>query len=110
MKINPKINKKVTESVADCRKVLTDATIDLLRMIAEPAQDVMFGKTLIMFQRYNDKTTETVLAGSIAYMDGRGGDDFYIYRLGEKYGSSIFLSLDNLRLIYNEVRKLVREE
>ena len=110
MKINPKINKRVNESVADCRKVITDATIELLKMIAEPAQDVVFDSVLIMHQRYNSRATETILANEIAYMDGRGGDGFYIIRMGERCRSSLFLSLDSLLLIYNEVKKVVQAE
>lgn len=110
MKINSKINKRVNESVAECRRVITEATIELLKKIAEPAQDVAFDNILIMHQRYNSKTTETFLASRIAYMDGRGGDGFYIFRIGERCGSSLFLSLDNLMLIYNEVKKVVKAE
>ena len=36
MKINPKINKRVNDSVAECRKVIVNATIELMKEIAEP--------------------------------------------------------------------------
>lgn len=110
MKIYAKINKRVNESVAECRKVIVEATIELMRKIAEPGQDVVFNKILIMHQRNSANTTETLLADRIAYMDGRDGNSYYVFRMGDKYGSNIFVSLDNLMLIYNEVKKVVEAE
>ena len=110
MKINPKINKRVKDSVAECRKCLTDATIELLKMIAEPGQDVVFDKILILHQERSGMT-ETVLANRIAYCTGRGDSEFYILGMGEDgTASNMFLSLSNLQTIYNDVRKVVREE
>lgn len=109
MKINAKINKRVNESVADCRKVLVDATIELLKKIAEPGQDVVFGKILIM-HHFKGGNSETWLADRIAYMDGRGDEPFFITNFGDDYpASSFFISLDHLQTIYEEVRRIVRE-
>jgi len=109
MKINPKINKRVNESVADCRKVLTNATIDLLKMIAEQGQDVVFGKILIM-HHFKGGNSETWLADRIAYASGKNGNDFFITALGDDYpASSAFISLDNMQIIYDEVRRIIRE-
>ena len=110
MKINPEIKKRVNESVAECRKVIVEATIELMRKIAEPGQDIVFNKILIMHQRNSANTTETFLADRIAYMDGRDGNSYYVFRMEDKYGSNIFVSLDNLMLIYNEVKKVVAAE
>ena len=108
MKINSKINKRVNESVADCRRVLTEATIELLKQIgAESGQDVMFGKVLIM-HHFKGGNSETALADRIAYMEGHG-DNYIITTLGNDHpASSFFMSLDNLQTIYNEVRNIVR--
>lgn len=107
MKINPKINKRVNESVAECRKVIVNATIELMKKIAEPGQEVFFDKILIM-HHFKGGNSETWLADRISYGNGRGGNDFFITNLGDDYpASSFFLSLDHLQTIYNEVRKIV---
>ena len=111
MKINSKINKRVNESVAECRKVITEATIELLKKIgAEVGQDVVFRHTLIL-HNFKNETSETILADSIAYMDSQKGSQFYVTQFNDEYwGSSCFLSIDNMLRIYNEVRSLVRSE
>ena len=110
MKINAKINKRVNESVADCRKVLTEATIELLKKIARPGDDVFFDRTLFLYQT-KDNVSETILINNIVYSNGRGGQEFYIVSMGDDNRfckSDIMLSLSNLQVIYEEVRKLVR--
>ena len=108
MKINSKINKRVNESVADCRKAITEATIELLKMIAEPGQEVVFGKVLFM-HNFKGGNSETWLADRISYCDGRGDNDFFITNMDDDFpASSFFISLDNLIRIYEEVRKVVR--
>ena len=111
MKINPKINKRVNESMADCRKVLTEATIELLKSLkAEDSQDVLLGRILILYQSNGDVST-TVLADKIAYLSGRGDSPFYLVYIGDACtGSSLTLSISNMQIIYDEVRRLVREE
>lgn len=111
MKINPKINKRVNDSVADCRKVITEATIDLLKKLGvEVGQDVVFRHTLIL-HNFKNETSETILADRIAYMDSRNGSQFYVTQFNDEYwGSSCFLSIDNMLRIYDEVRRLVRSE
>ncbi len=111
MKINPKINKRVNDSVAECRKVLTDATIELLKKIAEPGQDVLFDRTLIIHQKNKD-FSETFIVDRIAYSGGRGDSEFYIISMedGDEFcKSDIMLSLSNLQVIYEEVRKIIRK-
>ena len=111
MKINSKINKRVNESVAECRKVITEATIELLKKIgAEVGQDVVFRHTLIL-HNFKNETSETILADRIAYMDSQNGSQFYVTQFDDEYwGSSCFLSIDNMLRIYDEVRSLVRSE
>ena len=109
MKINAKINKKVNDSVADCRRVIVDATIDLLKSIgAESGENVSFSKTLFLYQ-HKDNSTETILADRIAWCDGRGDQSFYMIEMdGKMYTSDIMLSLSSLMIVYKEVKKVVR--
>ena len=111
MKINSKINKRVNESVAECRKAITESTIELLKKLgAEVGQDVVFRHTLIL-HNFKNETSETILADRIAYMDSRNGSQFYVTQFNDEYwGSSYFLSIDNMLRIYNEVKRLVRSE
>lgn len=111
MKINSKINKRVNESVAECRRVITEATIELLKKLgAEAVQDVVFRHTLIL-HNFENETSETILADRIAYMDSGNGSQFYYTQFNDEYwGSSCFLSIDNMLRIYDEVKCLVRSE
>lgn len=106
MRIDSKITNKVNESVAECRKCLTDATIALLKTLgAESGQDVLFGKMLIL-HHFKGGNSETMLADRIAYMEGA----YIITTLaGNHPASSYFISIDNLQTIYNEVRNIVRK-
>ena len=110
MKINSKINKRVNESVAECRKVIVEATINLLKSIgAESGQDVTFSKTLFLFQ-HKENTTETIIADRIAWCDGRGDKSFYMLEMnGNMHTSDMMLSLSSLMIIYKEVKKIVKE-
>ena len=110
MKINAKINKKVNESVAECRKVIVDATIELLKSIgAESGQDVVFSKTLFLYQ-HKENTIETILADRIAWCDGRGDQSFYMIEMdGKMYTSNGMLSLSSLMVVYKEVKNVVRK-
>ena len=109
MKINPKINKQVNDSVAECRKVIVEATISLLKSIgAESGQDVMFPKTLFLFQ-HKENTTETIVADRIAWCDGRGDKSFYMLEMDGKMNTSdMMLSLSSLMIVYKEVKEVVR--
>ena len=108
MKINPKINKRVNESVADCRKVLTEATIELLKKIAEPNQVVVFNRILILYPS-NGNVTATVLADRIVFEDKTSQPFYLVYMDDESTSSSYFLSLSNMQIIYDEVRRVIRE-
>ena len=110
MRINPKINKRVNESVAECRKVLIDATIDLLKQIdANRGEDVLFGKILIFFQM-NKNVSETITCDRIAYCESNNDNNFFLLYLNDKpQKNSYMISLSNLQYIYNEVRRLVRK-
>ncbi len=109
MKINPKINKRVNESVAKCRRVLTDAIIEQLKSIgAKNGQDVSFGKMLFMFQSKGN-TTETIICNTIAYED-RCSNPYLIVRQGDSYHSSDFMSIDSLLVVFNAVKAVVRSE
>lgn len=108
MKINSKINKRVNESLAECRRVLTEATIELLKTIgAEEGQDVVFDNPLVLSNGDKKNITLTV-ADRIAYA-GRGEEQYFIILLdSDAAGSSVFLPLSHMQTIYNEVRKIVR--
>lgn len=109
MKINPKINKRVNESVAECRKVLVDAIIELLKSIgAERGEEVSLGKMLFMFQS-KDNTTETIICDMIAYED-RCSNPYLIVSQDDSCHSSPFLSIDSLLLIFDTVKAVVRSE
>lgn len=109
MKINPRINKQVNESVAECRQCIVNATIELLKKLgATHGQTVALRKVLFVHQ-FKYGRSETRPADTIWYFDNNGrrfctcfGDDYY--------ASSDVLTIDNLLLVYNEVKRLVREE
>ena len=97
MKIKPSVNKNVTAAVQNCREVLVNETIGLLKqMRAEQGQDVLLGKALFLYQ-HKGNTTETVVCDRI------GSDEYVPPR------SDMFLTIDSLRTIYEEVRRVVRE-
>lgn len=109
MKIKSSIGKNVNIAVQNCREVLVQETISLLKQIgAEGSQDVLLKKSMFLYQR-KDNTTETVVCDRIAY-GGRPGMPFYIVSMnGEMCRSSLFLSLDSLQAVYEAVRKVARE-
>ena len=111
MKIKTKTNKRVNNAVAECRKAITESTIELLKQLgAEVGQDVVFHHTLIL-HNFKNETGETILADRIAYMDSRNGSQFYVTQFNDEYwGSSCFLSIDNMLRIYDEVKRLVLSE
>ena len=113
MKIKPSVNKNVTEAVKNCREVLVNETIGLLKqMRAEQGQDVLFKKALFLYQ-HKGNTTETVVCDRISYCESRSGNGYYVVSMGEDahipYQSDMFLTIDSLRTIYEEVRRVVRE-
>lgn len=113
MKIKTSIGKNVSAAVANCREVLVNETIGLLKqMRAEPGQDVLFKKALFLYQ-HKDNTTETVVCDRIAYAGREGSESYYIVSMGsDEYvppRSDMFLSLDSLQAVYGEVRRVVRE-
>ena len=110
MKINTKINTRVNESVAECRKVLVDATIELLKSIgAETGQDVVFKKMLFLFQ-HKENTTETIVCDRIMICHEKSAHQYYFVSLDDNKAcqTSDMLSLSTLQIIYEEVRNLVR--
>ena len=114
MKIKPSVNKNVTAAVKNCREVLVSETIGLLKQIgAEQGQDVLFRKMLFLYQ-HKGNTTETIICDRIAYCGvGRNGNGYYMVSMGkDEYvapASDLFLSLSSLQIIYDEVRRVVRE-
>ena len=111
MKIDSKINKRVNESVANCRKVITEATIELLKKIGvNRGEFVSFGKIMIFYQM-KDNLSETITCDRISYCDDENGDSFFLLYMSDKpQKNSYVLSLSNLQYVYNEVRRLVREK
>lgn len=113
MKIKSSVNKNVSAAITNCREVIVNETIGLLKQLgAEQGQDVLFKKMLILFQTKSDGTSETIVCDRIAYED-HTQFPYLLVSMGagsyEAYGSSYFLSLSNLEAIYNEVRRVVRE-
>ena len=112
MKIKPSIGKNVSVAVSNCREVLVQETINLLKQIgAEDGQDVLLGQMLFLYQRKGN-TTETVVCDRIAYGSDTCASRFYFVSMDDNKmcQSSIFLSIDSLMAIYEAVRKVVREE
>lgn len=113
MKINPKHNKEVNNAIHQLRMTLVKETIALMRQIgADTGDDVTFDNVLIMYQR-DSGMMRTILCDRISFAYVKNGDkDYYIVSLdyGEKkyIESSLSLSLDNMKLIYDEVYKVVR--
>lgn len=111
MRIKASIGKNVSVAVGNCREVVVQQTIELLKTMGAPdGQDVLLGTLLFLFQRKGN-TTETVVCDRIAYSSGRDGTAYYIVSmLGDMCRSDLFLSLDSLLAVYEAVRKVVREE
>ena len=111
MKINPKITEQVNNSVNECRKVLVSSTIELLRQIckSESYEVVVFSRILFLYQTKNN-VSETILADRIEYNWETNPDYFFVCMDDSRTCQcSANLSLSNLQVIYEEVRKLVRE-
>lgn len=114
MKIKPSVNNNVNAAIENCRKVIVNETIGLLKQLgAETGQDVLFKKTLILFQTKPNGTSETILCDRVTYED-RTASPLLLVSMGAEtytpYSSSHYMSLSNLEAIYNEVRRVVREE
>jgi hypothetical protein len=112
MKIKSSVGKNVNAAVANCRKVLVEENVNLLKSIgAEDGQDVLLGQMLFLYQRKGN-TTETVVCDRIAYGSEKCASRFYFVSIDDNKmcQSSIFLSIDSLMAIYEAVRKVVREE
>ena len=110
MKINPKINKRVNDSVEECHKVITEATVELLKSIgAECGEDVSLRNTLFLFQNKDNNTTKTIVFNMVAYED-RGSKPYLIVRHGDSYHASYFMSINNLLTIFYAVKAVVRSE
>lgn len=110
MNVNRKITKKVDESVLECRKNIVNATIELLKSIgAESGEDVLFRKTLFIFQ-HKENTTETIVCDRIMFGHDKAATQYYFVSMdGDKWcRGSYQLSLDSLNIIYKEVLKVVR--
>lgn len=114
MKIKSSIGKNVNEAVKNCREVLVNETVNLLKqMRVEPGQEVLFKRALFLYQ-HKGMTTETIVCDRIAYAGREGSEPYYIVSMGkDEYvspKSNLFLSTDSLQGIYEEVRRVVREE
>lgn len=113
MKIKPSVNKNVTEAVKNCREVLVSETIGLLKQIgAEQGQDVLFRRALFLYQ-HKGNTSETIVCDRISYVENRSGNGYYMVSMGkDEYVapvSDMFMTIDSLRAVYEEVRRVVRE-
>ena len=109
MKIHPRHNKAVAEAGHQMRKVLTEQTIELLKLIgAEDCQDVLLNNLLIMHDRKKNGLTETILADRICYCDN-GSSPYYLLECNGKPTVSYYMTLSNMETVYNEVYKVVRK-
>lgn len=111
MKIKPSVNKNVTAALKNCREVLVSETIGLLKQIGvEQGQDVLFERALFLYQ-HKGNTTETIVCDRIAYVESRGGNGYYLVSMGkDEYvapASDTFMTIDSLRAVYEEVRRVV---
>lgn len=112
MKIKPSIGKNVSVAVGNCREVLEQETINLLKQIgAEGGQYVLLGQILILYQRKGN-TTETVVCDRIVYGTDKYARRCYFVSMDDNKmcQSSVFLSIDSLMAIYEAVRNVVRKE
>lgn len=104
----------MNEAVKNCREVLANETVNLLKqMRVEPWQEVLFKRALFLYQ-HRGTTTETIVCDRIAYGGREGSEPYYIVSMGkDEYvspESNLSLSTDSLQDIYEEVRRVVREE
>ena len=109
MKVNPKTNARVKDSVNECRRALVTSIVDLLKQLGvESCEDKSLGKMLIMHQGYGAES-RTYIADSIAYNERGKGTTYLFLWHGDNRDcvSDLNLSLDSLQYIYKEVRKLV---
>lgn len=112
-KIKQSINQNVMAAVSNCREVLVNETVNLLKVIgAEQGQDVVFRKVLFLYQ-HKGNTTETIICDRISYAGREGSTPYYVVSMGmDVYYSPVsntFLSLSSLQAIYDEVKRVVRE-
>ena len=103
----------MSTAVTNCREVLVNETINLLQLMgAEPGQDVVLKNVLFLYQ-HKGNTTETIVCNRIAYAGREGSQPYYIVSMGkDEYvapRSDLYLTLDSLQAIYDEVRRVVRE-
>lgn len=111
MKINPRINKQVSNAIGECYKVLANAIAEMLKQIgAESDQKVSLNKTVFMFQSFNN-TTNTIIANHVVYCDRRSEVPYIFLYMGDDcVASDATLTLSSLEIIYNEVRRIVRSK
>ncbi len=115
MKISPKINKRVNKSVAECRRVLTDAIIELSKSIgAENGQDISINPVPVVIpkiEHHGRITYETRVFNTIAYEDNRQGYQYFM--VSGEYGAietSTFMPVDGILAVYDSLKKTVGKE
>ena len=111
MKINPKITKRVNDSVCECRKVLVSSIIELLKSISKTdGYDVIVFNDVLFLYQSKGNTTETILVDRIEFNYLHQPTFFFVLMddVPKMCKSSNELSLTNLMIIFEEVRKLVR--
>ncbi len=109
MKINPKYNKQVNDSVAECRRTIVNAIIELMKLIGANSGDIVgFGRILFLYQT-KDNVSETILADRIIWCTGLNNTTYLLTSLDENFATTdCQLSLSNLQAIYEEVHRIVR--
>lgn len=118
MRIKSSIGKNVAAAMNDCRKVIVKETINLLKQIgAEPGQDVKLGKMLILMHQQPDGMTETVLCDRVAYSKSCDGSEYISTCFTDAFKfcrvsysqTTAGLALQDLQIIFEEVKRVVRK-
>lgn len=107
MKIKPSVNRNVVAAVRNCREVLVEETLNLLKSIGAGVGDTVLFREALFLHEHKGYISETVVCDRIT-----PGDGYYIVSMDESVyvpmRSDTFLTIDSLQRIYNEVRKVVR--
>ena len=120
MKIKPSVNRNVNTAVLNCREVIENEVIGLLRMLGLAEwEELQTGRVLFLYQANHDGTSETLLVNRVSYHTDRDGtmhvgtsfwsDGRYSHCRTSRYDSLTGLSLSNLLLVFEEVKKDVRK-
>lgn len=120
MKIKPSVNRNVNTAVTACREVIEKETIGLLKMLGlSEWEDLQLGRVMFLYQPQAGGQSETLLVNRVSYHKDRDGtmhvgtsfysDGKFSCCRTSRYDSLTGLSLSNLLLVFEEVKKSVRK-